>query len=793
MRRILLRLLLATGLLAAVAALVVVVVLRASLPQLDGEIALEGLEARVSIDRDANGIPIISASNRTDLAFATGFAHGQDRFFQMDTIRRQAAGELSEIVGSIAIETDKRHRFHRFRSRAQQVIARASEGDVALLTAYADGVNAGVRSLNARPFEYVLIGAEPEPWLAEDSLLVVYAMYMQLNDARGIKDVRRGLAHRVLPAEVYDWIYPQGTPWDAPLTGAPRAVAAIPDERVYSIRDVVDSAPPAMEQGRYPLRGSNNWAVSGAHTSTGRAIVANDMHLGLSAPNIYYRARLVIDDGNRGDRSEVTGVTLPGAPFVIAGSNTRVAWGFTNSYGDWTDVVVLKAGSAANSYRTPQGDLDFVEYHETIHVKDGDPVEYRIRETIWGPVLDDIDYPDGEIAVSWIAHKPEGVNLRFIDLENAVSVTQALDIANTMSMPPQNFVSGDADGNIGWTIAGKIPRKAGFNAMLPADWSDVQGWQGWLDAAEYPRILNPDSGRIWTANARVVDEQALQKIGDGGYDLGARARQIRDGLFAAETFEPKDMLALQYDDRALFLTRWRDLLLNVLDETAVANDKDLAEYRRLVADWLPRATPESVGYRLVRAFRLEVETRVFHALMAPLRDAYGDDVILRRSNQFEGPLWALVTTQPKHMLPSDYETWNELLVAAVRQNIDYFSATFEGPLAQRNWGEINTAAIRHPLSRSIPLLGDFLNMPADPLSGDLDMPKAQGPSFGASEHFSVAPGDEENGILNMPTGQSGHPLSPFYSRGHEDWVQGVASPFLPGETEHKLTLIPADG
>ena len=250
----------------------------------------------------------------------------------------------------------------------------------------------------------------------------------------------------------------------------------------------------------------------------------------------------------------------------------------------------------------------------------------------------------------------------------------------------------------------------------------------------------------------------------------ARARQIRDGLFAKERFTPEDMLAIQYDDRALFLAPWRDLLLDVLDEDVVATDPSLAEYRRLVESWLPRAAPESVGYRLVRAFRLEVEKRLFHAIMKPAREAYGEDVNLRRSNQFGGSLWALLGDRPAHLLPGSYDSWDELLVDAVRDNIDYFESNYVGPLSERTWGEINTAAIRHPLSRSLPLLSDYLDMPADALSGDLDMPKAQGPSFGASERFSVSPGDEANSLLHMPTGQSGHPLSDFYARGHDDWV-----------------------
>ena len=288
----------------------------------------------------------------------------------------------------------------------------------------------------------------------------------------------------------------------------------------------------------------------------------------------------------------------------------------------------------------------------------------------------------------------------------------------------------------------------------------------------------------------MADAEALRIVGDGGYDLGARARQIRDGLFAQERFRPEDMLAIQYDDRAIFLTPWRELLLDVLDDETVAGDPALAEYRDLVKNWIPRAAPESVGYRLVRAFRLEVENRVFHAVMKPVRAAYGEDVRLRLSNQFEGALWSVVTEQPYHLLPAGYDSWHAFLLAAVRANLRYFEEEFEGPLAERTWGEHNMASIRHPLSRSVPLLARYLDMPAEPLNGDLDMPKAQGPSFGASQRYAVSPGDETNGILHMPTGQTAHPLSGFFGRGHQDWVKGAPNPFLPGESIHTLTLTP---
>ena len=775
--------------LAGIAVLTVVLFLlvRASLPQLSGDLRVQGLHSRVTIERDAAGIPTITGSDREDLAFATGFAHGQDRFFQMDLIRRQAAGELAEIFGEVALETDKRNRFHRFRQRAHVVLEQSSAADLAILESYTAGVNAGVDSLLLRPFEYLMLRVSPEAWQVEDSILVVYAMFMQLNDARARRDVRRGFAHNVLPGEVYDWLYPEGTPWDAPLMGEPRAVAPIPSADKFSIRDVVDTAPPTQERGKIPLNGSNNWAVSGALTETGRAMVSNDMHLGLSTPNIYYQARLVVTDGRQIDLS---GVTLPGTPFVVAGSNGNIAWGYTNSYGDWSDAVVVRPGSAPGTYRTADGDRPFDVYREVIDIKGGRSQVLEIRETVWGPV-DDVDYPHGEIAVSWIAHKPEAVNLRLIALETVENVTAALDVANTIGMPPQNFVTGDSDGNIGWTIAGRIPVKTEFNAMVPADWSQVHGWTGWLDPADYPRIVNPGSGRIWTANARVADGDALSTIGDGGYDLGARARQIRDSLAEKDSFDARDMLRIQLDDRALFLAPWQELLLAVLDDDTIAGDAELTEFRRLVDEWIPRAATDSAGYRLVRAFRLEVRSVVFHGLMGPVRDAYGDDVKPLLSNQFEAPLWSLVTERPMHMLPARYASWHALLVAAVRANIAWLDHNYEGPLAERTWGELNVVLIRHPLSRAVPALSKWLDMPHEPLSGDHDMPKAQGPGFGASERFSVSPGDEANGLMQMPTGQSGHPLSDFYRQGHDDWVHGRPSPYLPGETLHTLTLTPA--
>lgn len=761
--------------------------LRGSLPQLDGNILALGISAPVSIVRDAAGIPTITAENRDDLAFALGYAHAQDRFFQMDLIRRNAAGELSAIIGPVAIGRDQRNRLHRFRARADSALGALTDVELEVLRSYAGGVNAGLANLDAKPFEYYLLGVEPEPWRPADSLLVAYAMFMDLNDERATKDQQRGVIADVLSLSFLAWVDPLKTPWDAPLLGEVPPMAELPGPDVIDLRTTELVAGEFSETDQPPVLGSNNWAVSGDRTATGRALVSNDMHLSLNVPTIYYRGHLV----TTGSRPiDVSGVTLPGQPLIIAGSNGHIAWGYTNSNGDWSDAVLLTPGATPGTYRTPDGDLPFTTHVEQIAVKGGEPVELKVRETVWGPVDDDPVIRDPEVAISWIAHHTAATNLGIMQLESAQTVAEALDIANRIVMPPQNFVVGDEHGDIGWTISGQIPLRSDFDPRIPADWSQQHGWLGWLPSKDYPRVVNPPGGRIWTANSRVIDGEKLRILGNGGYAFGPRARQIRDALLAREIFTPEDMLAIQDDDRALYLAKWQALLVELLERNPELAP-ELGDFQQLVTDWIPRAVPESVGYRLVRSFRNELQRRMFDALMAPVREVYGNDVRLQRSRQFDAPLWSIIDERPEHLLPANYNSWDDFMLDAVRTARTALLHGTSGDLASRTWGEFNTASIRHPLSSAVPGLSGWLDMPAEPLRGDSDMPRAQGPDWGASERFSVSPGDESSGILHMPAGQSGHPLSEFYRSGHAAWVNGESRPFLPGPRQHELILRPA--
>jgi penicillin amidase len=474
---------------------------------------------------------------------------------------------------------------------------------------------------------------------------------------------------------------------------------------------------------------------------------------------------------------------------VAVGSNGKVAWGFTNSYGDCRDLVILEQPAGGDTYLTPGGPRLLEHVRETIHVRGAPDDQLDLLESIWGPVVD-TDAQGRKRALRWVAHDPEAVDFRALGLETADSLAAAMAVANRAGIPAQNFVCADAGGHIGWTIMGRLPVRVGFDGRVPTSWADgARRWDGWLAPEAYPRLIDPPGGQIWTANARVVDGAALAKVGDGGYDLGARARQIRDDLRHLGPAAERDMLAVQLDDRALFLARWQQLLLRTLTPEALRADPRRAELRRLVATWGGRAQPDSAGYRIVRGFRMVLQEQV----MGSFARAYGGPgdrrFKLGFTAQGEGPLWALVTQRPAHLLDPGFRDWDQQLLAAVDATIARL--TRDGtPLAQCTWGRLNAPKVQHPLSRALPLLARWLDMPTLPIPGDAMMPRVQDREFGASERLAVSPGHEADGYFMMPCGQSGHPLSPNYGDGHRDWVAGRPGPFLPGPTVHRLTLLP---
>jgi penicillin amidase len=536
---------------------------------------------------------------------------------------------------------------------------------------------------------------------------------------------------------------------------------------------------------RPPASGSNSWAVGGALSANGAALIANDMHLGQRVPPVWYHARLRLRGSATEAPLDLNGVTLPGAPLLVAGSNGHIAWGFTNSYGTWLSVSLVPCTAAdAHSLTTAGGPLPLDVVEEEIRVRGAAAARLAVRSSPAGVLLRAEPARHECWFASWLAQDPDATNLGLMGLERATSVAEALELAPTIGIPHQNAVIGDSAGHIAWTIFGRIPVDTGpGRAHAPG---------AWTTAADQPRIVDPPFGRLWTANARVAtDPTQLQLLGadvaayGAEYDLGARAGQIRDDLLALKgAVTPADMLRVQLDDRALFLARWQALLARVLADDALPQH---AEFKQLVAGWNARASVDSVGYRLVRAYHDRTQQAVWDMLLDALKLERNDEH--RVPAQFEGPLWQLVSEQPLHLLARAYPDWPAFLRAQVDATLTDLARDCPA-LARCTWGAHNTVRIRHPLSSSLPGLAGFLDMPTVELAGDHDMPRVQDGAFGASERFAVSPGHESEGYLLLPGGQSAHPLSPYYRAGFAEWARGEPLPFLPGPTVHTLTLSP---
>ena len=773
-------------------------VLNASLPTLSGEVKVSSVSAPVQIERDALGIPTVDGDTLLDVTFALGFLHAQDRFFQMDLSRRSAAGELAALFGSKAVEHDRKVRIHQFRDRAEQVVASASTWERELLEIYVAGVNAGLDALGARPFEYFALRSEPEPWTEADTVLAAYTFSLQLQANYFEFESALGAMRDLLPEPLYAFLSAPGSEWDTPVEGELFTTPDVPGPEVISLNarsPNSDRAPARCPRSISPrpveATGSNNWAVAGTNTRHGGPIVADDMHLAIRVPNTWYRATLTWSDGAAPDgRWQITGASFPGLPAILVGSNRHVAWGFTNARGDWSDQIVLELDPEnPQVYRTPNGSQSFIRHLEVIEVKGAESVEFEVDTTIWGPVFD-TDHQGRKRVLRWVAHDPEALNFRIVKLATATTLEESLRLANESGGAHQNIVIADKNGHIGWTIFGRIPRRVGLSGRVPTSWANgSRRWDGYLNPSEYPRIVDPADGRIWTANARVVGGEELGKIGFGGYDQGARARQIRNRLLALDKATEQDMLDIQLDDEAQFLARWQRLILDVLAPSVVNGNDRRSELRGYVETWDGHASINSVGYRLVVDFRERIVCKVLGSLTSIVgeKEPRFHVGLIRRQ---DGMVWKILTEQPSHLLTGNYRSWEDLLLKTVDQTLDaYFK--IEPSLANRSWGELNTTRIQHPLSRAIPILGDWLNMPEEPLPGARrDIPRIQSTGHGASERMVVSPGREELGIFHMPGGQSGHPLSAHYRDGHDAWARGKPTPFLPGPSVHLLRLVP---
>ena len=759
MFKVIKRLLLIVVVLALGGTAIVYGVLTLSLPTLDGRGRSDAVTQPVKVARDTLGQAVITAATRHDAAYGLGYAHGQDRFFQMDLLRRNAAGELSELFGKAALALDKKMRFHQLRKRSQAILKTLPQADKQLLKSYAQGVNEGLAQVGYPSFEYLLTGAEQHPWQSEDSLLVIFSMYLDLQTATFERDQALIQIQQQYGAKMVEFLT-QPSQYQAALDGSVLApytqtIPQLPTQPLAAIKSITAN----LEVG------SNNWAVTADLTNTQAAMLSDDMHLSMAVPVIWYRAQLNYTHNNQA--YQVTGVSLPGAPAIVVGSNNKIAWGFTNGYIDTADWVAL-----TDSSKTWQ-------VNEVITMDNGNDEIYPLTLSEYGPVKYINNQP---YALSWAAHQPYAVDMQLLQLEQAETVDDALNIASNVGIPVQNLMVVDSQGSAAWKHMGGIPARTAPSEFAINENEYSATWQ--QNEVIRPFVKNPESGRLWTGNSRVVSAEDNARFGNGGYALGARATQIRDRLFEKQQFNEGDFYQLQLDNQARFLTPWHSLLLEQLKQQPEHN----ADYINALNNWQQCACSTSVGYTLVKTYRDELINILFSSIEASLNQQDGTLSYVKRD--LEPTVWQLIKAQPASWVNPQFTNWEQQLQAAFEQTLTQLTAKFGNNMQNWQWGKVNELAIEHPFAKQIPLLSKLLNMPTAPGFGDSYMPAVQKTSFGASQRFIAQPGHLESAILTVPGGQSGHPLSEFYRAGFDEYVEGKHTPLLPQTFMHQIEIVP---
>ena len=766
--------------------------LRRTLPAASEQRRVAGLEAEATIAWDLDGVPTLRAANRRDLAFLEGWVHARDRRFQMELYRRNATGRLAELVGAVALPLDRRFRTFGFTAVADSALAQLPSGTRALFEAYAAGVNAWDRSHPAPP-EFLALGVPHEPWRARDGLLVLLLMSEQLNDT-GDTEAEIERMDVSLPRSLVAFLLPEGTPWDAPLDRSPApAPPPLPRADEINLRDSLNTALqrvvpsrlaalPPVEEDRET--GSNNWAVAPARTRHGGAILAGDPHLALSVPVIWYRERLECDT------LAFTGVTIPGLCGVVIGANRSVAWSYTNVEGDLADLVrCIPDPRDSTRYLVAGGSAPFQQRIEVLRVKNAPPETLRVRGTRWGPVIAK-SARGGWLALEWSALDPSQCRFDPFRLATARSVRDLFSRLPEVHAAPQNVAAADAEGHIGWRIAGWFPRRAGYDPRRPRDATLASaGWTGWIGPDSLASVIDPAEGFVATANQRTAGGRTRAIVGTG-FAMPWRAHRLRDRLGARRDWDSALSGGLQNDVDDAFLGITAKALDRALTPDACAHDDTLASVRRMLGSWTHRADTTSASHYFLRLARAELNRAVTAPLIAPC-------VAADSTFAYDWPLADEVTRRllderPMNLLDPRYEDWDALVRDVARRAVRAEARRLPGvPLERAVWGMVNRSHLHHPFGDVAPGLGRWLNLPDAALAGGSNTVRVANPRSGASLRMVVEFGDSARATFVLPGGESGNFLSPHYGDEFADWVAGRARNLDPGATVSLTTLTSA--
>jgi len=772
----------------------------------------------VTVERDRWGVPHISANSLDDLAEAQGYVMAQDRLWQMDLLRHVARGQLCEILGKSTLAIDKDFRTMQFARVADRELAAMDADSRSLLEAYARGVNHFIEQHpDHLPLEFSLLAYKPQPWQAADTLTITAYMYRTLTNvweneldratvearvgpgrAKDLFSVEAAMDHFVIgdpnvPNDGSKGTRVQTDPDDDEDDPEPNRVikaglhengdnpaARFPDLTSALARDVRDSLLDIQQEIRQSL-GSNNWVVNGTHTANGKPLLANDTHLELGLPPIWYEVHVTAPGWN------VKGFTLPGAPLVIIGHNDRIAWGFTNNGADVQDLYIETFNpSAPDEYRVHGAWEKAQVYDETIHVKGATDEHLQVIVTRHGPIV----HREGDkgYALRWTATEPGGLSNSYNTLGKAQNWQEFRNLIKRVWGPAQNTVYADVDGNIGYVMAARVPlRKKGHGEIpVPGD-SDDYEWTGYIPFEQLPQALNPDSGLIVTANARVVGPGYKPYLTDR-WEEPYRTARIYELLRDKGGLRPEDMLKVETDTYSYPHAFLADQL-SAASKTAQPKDGRTKKLIEGLKDWNGIADADSPEVSFLEETRRAAITMVLEPYLGKETGLY-----TWRKTAF---LQKILTERPAKWLPVGYKTYDELLIGAGDRAVARMAElSNKSRVDDWAWKRFDGLDMVHPLGRT-GLLKTFLSITDKPQSGTAYSPRAATKHHGPAMRFVANLGNWDESIMLIAGGQSGQPGSAHYTDQFPYWYEGrpIYQPFSDvaeaGARKHTLTLKPA--
>jgi penicillin G amidase len=752
--------------------------LRLSLPQTTGTLDLAGLQQPVSVIRDAAGVPTIKAANSHDLYLALGFVHAQDRLWQMDLQRRATQGRLAEIFGPLALGSDKFMRTLGLYRRAAASARFVSPEFKDVLDAYAAGVNTFLASGKTLPIEFTMLNYRPDPWVPADSLVVGKLLDLQLTGNYRDELMHAKLAQTLTPDQIGE-LYPD-YPKDAPI-----ALGKLADlTRGLPLGHLLAALPDQVG----PKRASNDWVVDGAHSVTGKPLLANDPHLDYSEPLIWYLARL------EAPGTDLTGAFIAGTPAMVLGHNDRIAWGYTTTDADVEDVFVEKTDpSDPARYLTPDGSAPFDSYQEQIPVKGQAPVTLTVRATRHGPVISDLT---GSATMQPEPGTVLALQTTFLIDDDRSSEAQWrvglargwpswIEALRLFTAPMQNMVYADRDGNIGFFAPGQIPKRKKGNGTVPVPgWTGEYDWSGWVPFEELPQAFNPPAGHIATANNKIVPDSYPYLL-THNWDLPYRVERIEAGL--AET--PKQSIESSARIQGDIVSLTAKHLLPLMLAAPPADDRQKAAMD-LLAHWDARMQADRPEPLIFVAWLRALTKHLYQPALGALFDRF----------------WGPQPLATEGVLTSHQHWCGEggcpaALQASLADALGELTTQYGTDMNAWRWGTAHPALFAHPVFQRLPILKQIFDRQA-PADGGADTVDAgafrfddpdgpytdiHGPALRAIYDLS----DLDNSVFLTALGQSAHVLSPHYAdllpRWQAfDWLRLPRDPH--GET---LNLVPA--